>query len=56
MLNGEAARYRTQDMVRASEMHRTGRGVAKRRSDRRRAKASGILSAAATLIALPIHR
>lgn len=56
MLNGDAARYRTQDMVRASEAHRASREIAMRRSAHRRAQVRGVLSTVATLVTLPLHR
>ena len=56
MLNGDAARYRTQDMMRASQTHRAGKAIAKRRAEHRNARVRGALAAVATLISLPIHR
>jgi hypothetical protein len=56
MLNADAARYRTQDLVRASETHRASRAVAKRRGERRNTRVRGVLASAAALITLPIHR
>jgi hypothetical protein len=56
MLNGDAARYRTQDMMRSSQAHRESRAVAKRRSERRHARVRGVLTSAITLVTLPTHR
>jgi hypothetical protein len=56
MLNGDAAKYRTQDMIRASEAHRAGRAQAKRRAARRNARVRGVLASAAALVTLPFHR
>jgi hypothetical protein len=56
MLNGDAARYRTQDMQRSSEAYRAGRDAAKRHTERRNAKVRGVLASVATLFTFPIHR
>lgn len=56
MLNGDAARYRTHDMMRASQAHRAGKAIAERRAERRNTRVRGALAAVAALITLPIHR
>ena len=56
MLNGDAARYRTQDMVRAADAHRVSRPAAKRRAERRTDRVRTAVSATVALLAIPFHR
>ena len=56
MLNGDIARYRTQDMLRSSEAHRASRSLAKKHAERRNRRVRGTASGIAALITLPIHR
>jgi hypothetical protein len=56
MLNGDVARYRTQDMLRASEARRAGRELAKKYTDRRNRRIRNAASGIAALVTLPLHR
>lgn len=56
MLNGDAARYRTQDMLRASEAHRASKAQAKRHAERRNARLRTVMSSTVALLSIPFHR
>jgi hypothetical protein len=56
MLNGDAATYRTQDMLRASEAHRVSRETAARHAKRRNARIRRAASVAIALLPVPSHR
>jgi hypothetical protein len=56
MLNGDIARYRTQDMLRSSEAHRGTRELARKHADRRNRRIRSAASGIAALVTLPIHR
>ena len=55
MLNGDAARYRVNDMVRSGESHRASRSIAKRRASQRRALTRRIITTAAALLPIPLR-
>ena len=56
MLNGDVAKYRTQDMLRSSEAHRATRSLAKKQAERRNRRIRSTASGIAALVTLPIHR
>jgi hypothetical protein len=56
MLNGDVARYRTDDLVRASEARRIRRPSERRHAQRRRARISSFASSVATLVTVPFQR
>ena len=56
MLNGDVAKYRTQDMLRSSEAHRASRSLAKKHAERRNRRIRTTASGIAALVDLPIHR
>lgn len=56
MLNGDVARYRNEDLVRAAEAHRMTRSITARR---RAARASGlrlVIATAAALLPIPVKQ
>jgi hypothetical protein len=55
MLNGDAAKYRVQDMIRSAEGHRAGRSIAAVRSDRRVSTIRRVAAATAALLSLPFR-
>jgi hypothetical protein len=56
MLNGDVAKYRTQDMLRSSEAHRASRSLAKKHAERRNRRIRTTASGIAALVTFPIHR
>ena len=56
MLNGDVAKYRTQDMLRSSEAHRATRSLAKKQAERRNRRIRSTASGIAALVTFPIHR
>jgi hypothetical protein len=55
MLNGDAARYRVNDMVRSAEGHRASRPIAAGRRDRRTSAIRRVGAATATLLSIPFR-
>jgi hypothetical protein len=56
MLNGDAAKYRTQDMIRASEAHRASKAQAKRHAAGRNARLRTAMSSTVAMLTIPFHR
>lgn len=55
MLNGDAAKYRVNDMVRIAEGHRASRSIAARRSAQRATSIRRVAASTATLLTIPFR-
>jgi len=55
MLNGDAATYRVNDMLRNAENHRASRSIAARRSAERASSIRRIATATVALLAMPFR-
>jgi hypothetical protein len=55
MLNGDVARYRTEDLLRVAEARRVGSSVVRRRRGARSATLRRIAATAAALLPVPIR-
>jgi hypothetical protein len=56
MLNGDIARYRTDDLLRASDARRVRRTTERRHATARRAHVRAIATSVVTLVTVPFHR
>jgi hypothetical protein len=54
MLNGDVARYRTQDLVRAGEAHRASRAIAARRQAARGTRVRRVITTAVAMLPIPV--
>ena len=55
MLNGDAATYRVNDMVRSAESYRASRSIAARRSARRATAIRRVATSTVALLSLPFR-
>ena len=55
MLNGDAAKYRVNDMVRSAEAHRVSRSIAARRTAQRAASIRRVAASTAALLTIPFR-
>jgi hypothetical protein len=56
MLNGDIARYRTDELLRTSDARRVRRTTERRQSAARRAHLRAIATSVVTLVTVPFHR